>query len=308
MVFCFVDLLADGALNPAFDGPGGSGNGLFLLPAQVTAINTFADAELLRDGRVVVAGSCGAAWGDFDPCLARLMPDGTLDPTFDGPSGTGNGAFMDSISPGPANMYSLELQSDDAMLVAGGCSNGTNDDACFARYTSVGARDTTFDGPGGSGNGSFLIPVGAGADSIRSVAAAEDGRIVAGGSCVGGSNADFCLMHLANGGTVSQYVTGGGADRDWSSGPSTGMFGACLRAVSGGAAATWPTTGSCTVSDGPVWRALSGSFDQVATTAAPEPDPVDATASLRFGMRPALDQPPGRYVAPIVFEVLAPAA
>jgi hypothetical protein len=47
---------------------------------------------------------------------------------------------------------------------------------------------------------------------------------------------------------------------------------------------------------------------KVASAAAIEPDPVDATTAFRFALRVPTSQKAGSYIAPITFEVLAPNA
>lgn len=93
-----------------------------------------------------------------------------------------------------------------------------------------------------------------------------------------------------------------GAAASWG---GTGFFGVCLRAAPG-AGSTWPTTGSCTTTDGTNWRALPLHGGLASASVASRATPGTITASLRFGMKVPVAQPLGVYLAPVVFEVLAP--
>lgn len=98
-----------------------------------------------------------------------------------------------------------------------------------------------------------------------------------------------------------------GGVADWTAG--SGAFGACLRAVASGAAGTWPVAASnaCTAANGSHWNgvvASRGSTSKIAHAASA--GTLAAEARLRFGFRASSSLPPGRYEAPLTFEVLAP--
>lgn len=138
--FCLGRYTATGARDSSFDGPSGTGNGVFIDP--IGASQDIGNAMAVQpDGRIVVAGACHVVV--LRPCLARYLPDGSRDVTFDGPTGTANGAFIESSIPG---QFSRVRVLDDGRIVAtGSCNTGI----CLARYLPDGARDTAFDGPGG---------------------------------------------------------------------------------------------------------------------------------------------------------------
>lgn len=237
----------------------------------------------------------------------RYEDDGSHDASFVGPGGGGPGTALLSINGTFSAFSAILLAVDGAMTASGICDGGSGQlAACAARLLPNGDLDPSFDGPSGAGNGQFFDPVTATQDAMIGSAIGVDGRLFLAGMCDGPSNLDACLIRYAPGGTISDYVTGGGSDRDFASGTSTSFFAACLRTVSGGASATWTTAGGCPASDGADWRAVSTTPDEVAYTTALEPDPPDATALLRFAMRAAMDQAPGAYVAPITFDVVAP--
>jgi uncharacterized delta-60 repeat protein len=68
------------------------------------------------DGSILVGGAFTNIFGHVSPGLARLLPDGSLDRTFD--VGTGSGSrFQNSASQGP--VLDVAVQSDGEIVVAG---------------------------------------------------------------------------------------------------------------------------------------------------------------------------------------------
>ena len=204
--FCVARLNADGTLDASFDGPSGSGNGKFLLPVG-TSDDYLSAIALQPDGKIVLAGHCfGASNEDF--CVARLIADGSLDTSFDGPSGGGNGKFLFLIGGGTDQATAVALQPDGKIVLAGTCTNGIDNDFCVARLNATGTLDASFDGPSGSGNGKFLLPIGATGDQATAVALQPDGKIVLAGGCLNGSNYDFCVARLNADGSLDSSFDG----------------------------------------------------------------------------------------------------
>ena len=197
--FCVARLDKVGALDPTFDGPSGSSNGKFLLPIGTSGDN--ASALLIQpDGKIVVAGSCLVSAANYDFCITRLNTDGSLDASFDGPSGVGNGKFLLPITAAKSDSAAaLALQPDGKILIAGHCDNGGNADFCVARLHIDGSLDTTFDGPSGSSNGKFLLPIGSSDDIATAMLLHPDGKIVVGGDCYSGAPVHFCVARLYGG-------------------------------------------------------------------------------------------------------------
>ena len=197
--FCIARLDKVGALDPTFDGPSGSSNGKFLLPIGVST--DAATALLIQpDGKIVVAGFCLVSGTNYDFCAARLNSDGSLDGTFDGPSGTANGKFLLPITATKSdNAAALALQPDGKILIAGRCDNGGNEDFCVARLHIDGSLDASFDGPSGVGNGKFLLPIGSSDDIATAMLLQPDGKIVLGGDCYSGNTNHFCVARLYGG-------------------------------------------------------------------------------------------------------------
>ncbi len=204
--FCIARFDAEGTLDASFDGPAGTGNGKFLLP--IGAGDDFANALALQpDGKIVIAGACNNVGYDF--CVARLNPDGTLDATFDGPLGNGNGAFLLPIGSSADQLNAVALQSDGKIVLAGHCSVLSGTAFCVARLHPDGSLDTSFDGPSGAGNGRFVLPlIGTTNDTASALLIQPDGKIVLAGRCSNGGNDDFCMARLNSDGALDVTFDG----------------------------------------------------------------------------------------------------
>jgi len=167
-----VRLRTNGALDPDFDG-----DGRVTLPGVP---NGSARAVLVQpDGKIVVAGNAN---GSKLMTVTRLMPNGSLDTSFDG-DGTATIDFGGSLSDRAEDAV---LQPDGRIVVAGSTS-GTGDIA-VARLNPNGAPDTTF-GTGGKATVHFRV-----AAFGNAVALQPNGRIVVAGQRTGGD--DFAVARL----------------------------------------------------------------------------------------------------------------
>jgi uncharacterized delta-60 repeat protein len=122
------------------------------------------------DGRLVVGGSFTFEVFADDTSAVSVMPDGTLDTTF---NGTGR-ITLDLGSPSAFATASV-LQGDGKLLVAGtiGVSTDQPDHGSFlARYLADGTLDTAF-----GASGLVLFDLG----NTEAIALQSDGRIVVGG-------------------------------------------------------------------------------------------------------------------------------
>ena len=81
------------------------------------------------------------------------------------------------------------------MLLAGYCSNGSNDDFCAARYLANGTLDTTW-----NGTGTVRTAVGTNTSGAYAITLQSDGKVLLAGVCRNGTYDDFCAArYLANG-------------------------------------------------------------------------------------------------------------
>ncbi len=118
-----VRLMPDGTVDPTFN-PNGSGPG-----------NAVEDMILMPDGRILIAGNFLTYNGSSAYFIARLLPDGTRDASFNVPPNSINGA-----------VWAIELH-DAHRVIAGGefftCSGYSYPH--IARFNDDGSVDTSFD-------------------------------------------------------------------------------------------------------------------------------------------------------------------
>ncbi len=140
----------DGSLDTSF-GPADTG----FVTAEITASGAnLEDIAVGADGSITPVGSSG-----LSVALARWDSDGNPDPSFDGPGGTGNGAFTDLIAGTFDDLRDVAVEPSGAVRAVG-VASGANGEWLIVRYSPTGARETTFNGTGavvkGFGNGSDL--------------------------------------------------------------------------------------------------------------------------------------------------------
>lgn len=143
---------------------------------------TAADLELQADGKIVVLAN---RWKptvpnlESDLYLARIRPDGSFDPSFDG-----DGRLISSPFQGLELPRAMALQKDGKILVAGVVQNPPNGfnivDGFVARYLSTGAPDSSF----GGGAGAVRVDLGV-LDEIQDVIVQPDQKIVVAGFATG---------------------------------------------------------------------------------------------------------------------------
>ncbi|HKD34448.1 MAG TPA: hypothetical protein VKB73_13445 [Gaiellaceae bacterium] len=136
---------------------------------------------LLRDGRIVLAGSSGKRGTAPRIAVARLRANGRLDRTF-------GGGGKRLTRPGPHGGYAdaVVRQPDGRIVVAGGVFDDNRLDTSawvLARYGHGGAVDPSF-----GHRGLVVSAFSTGADWVGELAVQRNGRIVAAGS-VGESQA-----------------------------------------------------------------------------------------------------------------------
>ncbi|MEO6334967.1 MAG: hypothetical protein ABIO91_08295, partial [Pyrinomonadaceae bacterium] len=184
-------LTTSGVLDTTFVGPAGR----VFIDISGNEDESFALARQ-SDGSLIMAGrSAGLNGGDF--LLVRMTSAGAIDTAF----GFG-GAVLTPIGTQNDSAYSVAMQPDGKIVAAGIANSGSFDEAAFARYTSTGALDTTFDG---DGKVSYDIRA-SNSDVIRSVLIQTDGKIVGGGA----SGGSFILVRLKTSGALDPTFGIGG--------------------------------------------------------------------------------------------------
>lgn len=150
---------------------------------------------LQADGKIVAIGSSSETSSSSDFAIARLTPDGSLDPTFG--AGTGKaivpfdvgGTFSDTAA-------TVALQPDNKILVAGWAEAATGIDMAIVRLLPDGTRDTTFNGTGRV-TIDFNFPGTGSIDQADSIVVEDSGKILLGGVAETTSGSfDFALARL----------------------------------------------------------------------------------------------------------------
>ena len=190
---------ANGSLDTTFDTDG------------IVTTPIGAGSELVRsialqtDGKIVVAGQSFNGTNN-DIAVVRYNPNGSLDTTFDGNSGTGNGIVTTAAGSGNDFGYSVVIQTDGKIVVAGYYFGSTNNDVLLIRYNANGVLDTTFDGDGIVGTS-----IGNNSDEAFAVALQTDGKIVIAGCInqIGIPNDFLIIRYNTNGSLDATFGTNG---------------------------------------------------------------------------------------------------
>lgn len=153
------------------------------------------DVAVQPDGKIVVAGHTWEA-GSYSFALARYLPDGALDPSFDGDGWV--------ITPFTSITHAVAVQPDGKILVGGYFVDPTTSQfgLALARYLPNGSLDTSF-----SGDGKLTADI-AGSE-VYEILLQSDGKIV-----VVATNA--LARYLSNGTLDVTFGTGGVVNVDYS--------------------------------------------------------------------------------------------
>ena len=144
------------------------------------------------DGKIVAAGYHHNG-SNFDFAIIRYNSNGTFDPTFNS-----NGVVLTNVGSGNDYIYSLAIQPDGKIVVAGTASNGTDLDFALARYNTNGSLDNTF-----GTAGITITDFGSGNDIVNSLRILPDGRLIAAGGSENGTDDDFALACYTQVGTLA---------------------------------------------------------------------------------------------------------
>ncbi len=219
--FCVARLNPTGSFDNSFVGPNGAGNGRAILTALQSA--RARNVLLQADGKLVVSGDCReslTAGTYYQACIARLNNDGSLDTSFNGPSGSSNGLLRFAVGPYDFDARGLVQQSDGKLIITGGCYANADPNAkqsfCAVRLTASGSFDTGFSNhAAGIGDGRVAHSISAIEANVSAAALQPDGRLLIGGrSVISNSASYFAVVRLNPDGTLDSRFegpNGGGA-------------------------------------------------------------------------------------------------
>lgn len=168
--------LPGGTLDPAFDGDGKT-------TVSVGYIDETLEIVILPDGRIQLA-----AVADQKAALARLLPDGTPDLSFDGDGKVTTTASLGYSS--QENPIAAAVAADGTTAMAGWSSDYPSRLA-VARIRADGTLDPAF-----NGTGLATVALGAGGSRAAATAILADGKILAAGYAAPGAKTDFAVARF----------------------------------------------------------------------------------------------------------------
>ena len=163
----------DGSLDPTF------GSGGTVLLSQLSGFFRMRDVALQPDGKLLIAGTHISAVHDF--AVVRLLPDGTLDPTFDG-----DGLVTSDF--GASEIGSSVIVLADGRIVLGG--DRSPGDFALVRYLPNGALDATF------GNGGLITADSGAAEIAGELIRLPNGKLLLAGYTIDSGAQDFLLARF----------------------------------------------------------------------------------------------------------------
>jgi uncharacterized delta-60 repeat protein len=213
--FAAVRFNPDGIPDAGFGAGGVVRKGFYLQASWAT------DVAIQRDGRIVLAGSRlrgGDAQDHELVCVVRLLPDGRLDPSFDG-----DGTVRLDMGYGNDGAEAVNIQRGRIVVAGRGRHEPAGARFGVARFLRDGRRDRSF-----ARRGFRTVSFGsrrlAGA---YAVAGTTDGRLlVAGNASVEGRAPEMAVVRLTAGGALDRTFGDGGRVRR-----APGPFGGIARAI-----------------------------------------------------------------------------
>ncbi len=192
--YSVIRLLSNGQLDDTFNG-----TGYYVLPAIGTNNNDQCNAVVLQsDGKIVLAGSSNMGGGTYRYSVARLLPNGQIDLTF---NGTGYYVLPQFAAGSDDQCYGVVLQSDGKIVLGGWMKVGGVCKYSAARLLTNGQLDLTF-----NGTGYYVLPQFAAGnnDECYAVALQSTEKIVLAGYSIG-VGITYSAAQLTNEYTLADY-------------------------------------------------------------------------------------------------------
>ncbi|MCL0055718.1 fibronectin type III domain-containing protein [Dehalococcoidia bacterium] len=153
------------------------------------AIDIAWDVTVDSTNRVILAGETNANGSDEDAALFRLTASGALDTSFSLDGGTHIDHGTDAN-----RAYSVSLDSQDKLIIAGSANNGADLDFSLFRINSDGTVDSTFT--------ATLTDFSLGSDIAKDSYIDGNGKIMLSGFSVDDGTSDFALARFNSDGTL----------------------------------------------------------------------------------------------------------
>lgn len=199
--FCAIRLQSNGYFDLDFNL---TGNKLvFAAPGSVEIPRAVA---IQPDGKIVIAGQCGADPSPTDTCVVRLLSDGSADNSF----GTSGKVKFNFGTVGVQYAYAVSVLPGGKLLLGGHCrgSGVGTVGVCVMRLNADGSLDTTFAGGGRTIASASLL-----GENLSAMLVRPDGRIVIATECnvaLVGTSWDVCVSQLTAAGAWDTTFNGTG--------------------------------------------------------------------------------------------------
>ena len=190
----------DGTLDTTF------GNGGLVSSSAGEFMNEIRAIAIQPDGKIIAAGSYFFAGQSFQTLLVRFNTNGTPDTSF-GSNGVATNVTGGSL--GHQNVPASVAVQPDGKIVTGGLysinmGSSVSSDLTILRFNANGTLDNSF-----ATNGRMQI-ISADNESISSVRALPDGKILAAGTTGEFNSSQFLLLRLNSNGTLDSSFDGDG--------------------------------------------------------------------------------------------------
>ncbi len=186
-------IAADGDLDLTF------GSGGIVTTAVGSQEDKAHSTAIQTDGKILLAGYSNNG-SNTDIALLRYNSDGTLDTSFNS-----TGIVTTDIYSLDDTAYSVTLQPDGKILVAGQSELNYQSQFALLRYNTDGSLDTSF-----NSDGIVTTGIGSSDASAHSVAVQPDGKILVGGYSYNVSHKDMALVRYNSDGSLDNSFNGTG--------------------------------------------------------------------------------------------------
>jgi uncharacterized delta-60 repeat protein len=188
--FTVVRYLQDGRLDTSFHEDG-------KVTTNISTNDYARSVAIQPDGDIVVVGK---SWVEdqYDFTVVRYLQDGSLDSTFSGDGKVTTNIIADTTGSAD-DAYSVALQLNGKIIVAGHSHLGSQIDFAVVRYNSDGSLDTSFDGDG-------KVTTNLGEYAVARSVALHNDKIIAAGSSSNG----FAVVRYEQDGRLDTTFSGDG--------------------------------------------------------------------------------------------------
>lgn len=153
---------------------------------------TASSVIIQKDGKIVVGGVAMTSGSGNEFAVARFNTNGTIDNSFDT-----DGKQTTLVGDGNNAVYSIALQGDSKIVMAGYTSYAGANRFAVTRYNTNGSLDNSF-----NGTGIQIVNLGSDMQMGNSVTVQKNEKIVVAGYTLNGSNNDFAVVRFNTDGSL----------------------------------------------------------------------------------------------------------